>query len=134
MPTEGITSLKLSDYYVQPLEKEKALKTLKTRLADGEDPYKITKISDKYYRDKIIAGLCPISALIYSRIMMELPLPRPESEPMHCLRCGAIIKGNGIYCSVCNNKYKSDKKTEVSVTSLPYIRHKTKKGSYICDE
>lgn len=40
------------------------------RIKNGEDPYKILKIDcrHKYYIDKIISGLCPLTHTLYFRI------------------------------------------------------------------
>lgn len=101
----------LAEYYVQPLEKKKALEMLKERIAEGETAEDVTKIKDKYYREKVVSGLCPMSALIYTRIMLENPLPKPASEPKRCIRCGTIVGRYQIYCSECRNDIKRDKTT-----------------------
>lgn len=120
----------LSDYYVQPLEKQKALKELNARIISGEEPIQILKIKDDYYRNKVIIGLVPMSAMVYARIMRELPLLKPEVDSMHCIRCGAVCNNNSIYCAACSDKYKPVKKADVSTFCLPYIRHKPSKKLY----
>lgn len=47
------------------------MKRLHERMAAGESPYQILGIAEehKYYVDKLVAGLCPISYALYGRIM-----------------------------------------------------------------
>lgn len=101
----------LAEYYVQSLEKKKALEVLKERIEAGETAEDATKIKDRYYREKVVSGLCPMSALIYTRIMLENPLPKPVADPKRCIRCGAIVGKFQIYCSECRNDIKRDKTT-----------------------
>lgn len=103
----------LAEYYVQNVEKEKALKVLKERINDDEDPEKILRIKDKYYREKVVSGLAPMSALIYKRIMLEDPLPKPKEEPRTCIRCGKIVGKSQMYCPECRDGIKSAKKNEM---------------------
>lgn len=51
--------------------KREALKRLHERMAAGESPFAILGIaeSEKYYVDKIVAGLVPITYALYGRIM-----------------------------------------------------------------
>lgn len=61
------------DNYVTVDEKfrKQALERLNQRIAQGEDPYEILRInpSHKFYVDKILSGLMPLSYTLYSRIM-----------------------------------------------------------------
>lgn len=59
------------EVYVDDGPKLKALKRLRERMGAGESPYQILGIDEqhKYYVDKIVAGLCPISYALYGRIM-----------------------------------------------------------------
>lgn len=111
MCDHGLTETGLSEYYVQPLEKKKALEMLEERIAEGEIAKDITKIKDKYYREKVMRGLCPMSALIYTRIMLENPLPEPAKEPKRCIRCGKIVSRYQVYCNECRNDIKRDRTT-----------------------
>lgn len=45
---------------------------LQERIANGESCYDILRIKDKYYCDKIIAGLVPISTIIFRRVMNDI--------------------------------------------------------------
>lgn len=101
----------LAEYYVQPMEKKRALEVLAERIADGESAEDITKIKDKYYREKVVSGLCPMSALIYTRIMLDTPLPEPKEEPRRCIRCGKFVGRYRVYCPECRNDIKRDKTT-----------------------
>lgn len=123
----------LAEYYVQPLEKKKALEVLTERIAEGEDPEVITQIKEKYYLKKITSGLCPMSALIYTRIMLETPLPKPAKEPQRCIRCGNIIGKQCVYCPDCKDTIKHNGKMEndSTETTFPWAR---RKGSYLWDK
>ena len=101
----------LAEYYVQPLERKKAIEVLKERIEAGEIAKDIIKIKDEYYREKVMSGLCPMSALIYTRIMLETPLPEPKEEPRRCIRCGKFVGRYRVYCSECKNDIKRDKIT-----------------------
>lgn len=59
------------DVYIGNKPKQAALKRLHERMDAGESPYAILGISEsnKYYVDKLVAGLCPISYALYGRIM-----------------------------------------------------------------
>lgn len=59
------------EVYVDDGPKREALKRLHERMDAGESPYQILGIDEqhKYYVDKIVAGLCPISYALYGRIM-----------------------------------------------------------------
>lgn len=59
------------EVYVTEGPKRQALKRLHERMDAGESPYQILGIDEqhKYYVDKIVAGLCPISYALYGRIM-----------------------------------------------------------------
>lgn len=51
--------------------KREALKRLHERMDAGESPFEILGISEneKYYVDKIVSGLCPMTYALYGRIM-----------------------------------------------------------------
>lgn len=51
--------------------KKEALIRLKERLDAGETPYEVTGIRDehKFWRDKVITGIAPMSYRVYDRIM-----------------------------------------------------------------
>lgn len=59
------------ELYITEGPKREALKRLHERMDAGESPYQILGIDEqhKYYVDKIVAGLCPISYALYGRIM-----------------------------------------------------------------
>ena len=59
------------EIFVGEKPKQKALTRLHERMEAGESPYKILGIEEchKYYVDKLVAGLCPISYALYGRIM-----------------------------------------------------------------
>ena len=63
----------MTDHYdcVEEKYRRVALRRLHERVAQGEDPYTILGIQPqhKYYVDKILAGLMPLSYTLYSRIM-----------------------------------------------------------------
>lgn len=63
--------MSLAAVYVDKYDKQDALKYLKFRVSKGEDVYEILGISptEKYYVDKIVAGLVPMSLVVYNRIM-----------------------------------------------------------------
>lgn len=63
--------MSLAEVYVDEYDKRDALKYLKFRVSKGEDVYEILGISptEKYYVDKIVAGLVPMSLVVYNRIM-----------------------------------------------------------------
>lgn len=63
--------MSLAEVYVDKYDKQDALKYLKFRVSKGEDVYEILGISptEKYYVDKIVAGLVPMSLVVYNRIM-----------------------------------------------------------------
>lgn len=56
---------------VEEKHKQEALKRLHERMAAGESPYDILEIPEKhkYYVDKIVSGLCPMTYALYGRIM-----------------------------------------------------------------
>lgn len=56
-------------YYCGEQYKAEALVLLHEGIIKGDDPYKIIGISDRYYADKLIAGLTPMSWCVYNRIM-----------------------------------------------------------------
>jgi hypothetical protein len=58
-------------YYDVVAEKFKlqAYKRLKERLAKGEDPHAILKLSDEFYLKKILSGHMELSWTLYDRIM-----------------------------------------------------------------
>lgn len=64
-------SQRAHEVYVEDGPKREALKHLRERMDAGESPYQILGIDEqhKYYVDKIVAGLCPISYALYGRIM-----------------------------------------------------------------
>lgn len=101
----------LAEYYVQPMEKKRALEVLAERIEAGETAEDVTKIKDKYYREKVVSGLCPMSALTYTRIMLDTPLPEPKEEPRRCIRCGKFVGRYQVYCPECRNDIKRDKTT-----------------------
>lgn len=59
------------EIYVGAAPKKVALERLRARMEAGESPYKILGVEKchKYYVDKLVAGLCPISYALYGRIM-----------------------------------------------------------------
>lgn len=59
------------EIYVSEGPRKEAMKRLHERMEAGEDVYEILDIprSEKYYVDKIVAGLVPISYGLYGRIM-----------------------------------------------------------------
>lgn len=59
------------EQFVTAGPRREAMKRLKERMGAGESPYEILGIDKehKYYVDKIVAGLCPISYALYGRIM-----------------------------------------------------------------
>lgn len=63
--------MSLAEAHVDKYDKQDALKYLKFRVSKGEDVYEILGISptEKYYVDKIVAGLIPMTLTIYNRIM-----------------------------------------------------------------
>lgn len=71
MTVTSYSSQYAHDLYVIEKLKERALARLKERIDAGEDPYEILEIDKehKYYVDKIVSGLCPISYALYGRIM-----------------------------------------------------------------
>lgn len=56
-------------YYCDEKYKTEALSLLHEGIAGGDDPYKIIGINNRYYADKLIAGLTPMSWCVYNRIM-----------------------------------------------------------------
>ncbi len=64
-------SWRAHEIYVSEAPKRAAMKRLHERMDAGERPYQILGIEEKhkYYVDKIVAGLCPISYALYGRIM-----------------------------------------------------------------
>lgn len=64
-------SQRAHEIYVDEKPKQEALKRLHERMETGESPYKILGIDErhKYFVDKLVAGLCPISYALYGRIM-----------------------------------------------------------------
>ena len=64
-------SQRAHEVYVEDGPKREALKRLRERMDAGESPYQILDIDEqhKYYVDKLVAGLCPISYALYGRIM-----------------------------------------------------------------
>lgn len=64
-------SSKASEVYVEDGPKQEAMKRLHERIEAGESPYAILDIETKhkYYVDKIVAGLMPMSYAHYARIM-----------------------------------------------------------------
>ena len=63
--------MRAHEIYVDDVCHQKALIRLRERMDAGESPYQILDIDEqhKYYVDKIVAGLCPISYALYGRIM-----------------------------------------------------------------
>lgn len=59
------------EVFVSERPKQAALARLKERMDAGESPYDILGIEKehKYYVDKIVAGLCPLTYALYGRIM-----------------------------------------------------------------
>ena len=57
--------------YVEEGPKRAAMARLHERIASGESPFEILGIAEneKYYVDKIVAGLIPITYALYGRIM-----------------------------------------------------------------
>lgn len=109
-----ITEEEYAGKYVQKKEQERALEVLREELENGGDAKKITGIRDDYYREKVIAGLCPMSALIYYRIALRRDLPDPEVEKVHCLRCGAEIGENCLYCNDCKDIVREERKSLIN--------------------
>lgn len=128
----GISEAQYASYYVQSVEKQQALAVLKERIEAGEDVVKITGIRDKYYRDKVISGLCPMSALVYYRVCLERPLPKPH-EKIHCLRCGAVIGENSIYCSICKDEIRVDKKKKAEDSGVARFNFGRKTRPHLSD-
>lgn len=64
-------SQRAHEVYVEDGPKREALKRLLERMDAGESPYQILDIDEqyKYYVDKLVAGLCPISYALYGKIM-----------------------------------------------------------------
>lgn len=106
-----ITEEEYAGKYVQKKEQERALEVLREELENGGDAKKITGIRDDYYREKVISGLCPMSALIYYRISLKRELPDPEIEKVKCLRCGAEIGENGLYCNNCRDVIREERRS-----------------------
>lgn len=59
------------EVFVEEGPKREAMQRLHDRMEAGESPYDILGISEnhKYYVDKLVAGLCPISYALYGKIM-----------------------------------------------------------------
>lgn len=55
--------------YCEDNFKVEALLLLHEGMAQGDNPYKIIGINNRYYADKLIAGLTPMSWCVYNRIM-----------------------------------------------------------------
>lgn len=64
-------SQRVHEVYVEEKPKQEALKRLRERMDTDESSYEILGIDEqhKYYADKIVAGLCPLSYALYGRIM-----------------------------------------------------------------
>lgn len=64
-------SQRAHEVYVAEGPKREALKRLHERMDAGESPCQILGIDEqhKYYVDKLVAGLYPISYALYGRIM-----------------------------------------------------------------
>lgn len=60
-----------TEIYIGDKPKQDALKRLHERMDSGEDVFEILEMSEdhKYYVDKIVRGLCPMSYAVYGRIM-----------------------------------------------------------------
>lgn len=54
---------------VKETYRQAAMLKLKERMAAGEKAEDILQITDKFYLDKVISGLLPMSYLVYDRIM-----------------------------------------------------------------
>ena len=66
-------------YFVNESENKLCHDVLTKRIENGEDPYEIMRLErgrDNYYAEKLIAGLCPFSAVMFSRIVGEPPNSR----------------------------------------------------------
>ena len=124
-----VSESQYAGYYVQPLEQKKALAILEYDIAIGRDPKIITGISDDYYIDKVISGLCPMSAIVYYRVCLEKPLPKKE-EKIHCLRCGKEIGEYTIYCSNCKHEIRQDRSAKSIGFGRFHFGKKTKKFVY----
>ena len=59
------------EVFVDEKAQRHAIKRLHERIASGEDPFDILEIDRqyKYYVDKIVAGLSPLSYALYGKIM-----------------------------------------------------------------
>lgn len=57
--------------YIDEGPKRAALKRLHERMDAGESPFEILGIDsrEKYYVDKLVSGLCPMSYALYGRIL-----------------------------------------------------------------
>ena len=127
-----LSESQLSEYYVQPVEKKRALDRLSELENEGYDIDEILRISSSYYREKVKKGLCPMSALIYYRIMLEKPLDPIRPEPRRCIGCGQIISSFRIYCSECKDRMKVQKGKD-RADHIPYVHHRSKASKYIKD-
>lgn len=54
---------------VEPNFRDQAMRRLRSRMKAGEKPEDILQITDKFYLDKVVAGLMPMTYTIYDRIM-----------------------------------------------------------------
>lgn len=59
------------EIYVGKKHQQAALERLRERTEQGESLYQILGIDEqhKYYVDKLVSGLCPLSYALYGRIM-----------------------------------------------------------------
>ena len=121
----------LAGIYVHDVEKKKALLVLHEFEEMGVDPGKILGIKDKYYLEKVRQGLTPMSALIYTRIMLEQPA-RPLPKTNFCVRCGKPISAFRIYCPECRGDIKNPR-GDKSGARLPTIIKPGKKSTRIKD-
>lgn len=67
---------------VEEKYRQEALRKLKKRIAAGEKPEDILQVSDKFYLDKLVSGVMPISYNIYDRIMGCTDEDSPDAEEM----------------------------------------------------
>lgn len=69
--TYDYKSMRAHEIYVEEGPRREALARLHARMAEGESPYEILGMSEenKYYVDKLVQGLCPISYALYGRIL-----------------------------------------------------------------
>lgn len=90
---------------------EKGYAVLKERIANGEDPKKILGVTDPYYLDKLLSGLCWLTDCLYYRVMGSLPYANEDFCRFHtnCRAVQSLIQAKARQNGWTPKKYVQDR-------------------------